>query len=139
MDGFKKFVKTTLYPTCLVFTALIFAFSLLYEIMDFNRAFALTLTALIQFFVFSFILCWSNVLFKDDKMSFVSAHFLHYFVYLINVTISFIFIGQRPNLFGTLVLFSIFYIIGAIIALIVRKSTKKEEPNKKTTYKKQFN
>ena len=93
---------------------------------------------MIEFFVFSLLLCWSNVIFADDKMSFAGAHFLHYFVFLINVTISFIFIGQRGNLVGTLVLFSILYLIGALIALIVRKTTKKKIDDKKPNYKKQF-
>ena len=138
MEGFKKFIKNTLYPACFVFTALIFSVSLLYEIMDFNRSFAITLIALIEFFVFSLILCWSKEIFNDDKMSFAVAHLIHYFVFLFNVVISFIFIGQRGNLVGTLVLFSILYLIGALIALIVRKTTKKKVEDKKPNYKKQF-
>lgn len=138
MDSFKKFIKNTLYPTCFVFTAVIFSVSLLYELMDFNRAFAITLMALIEFFVFSLILCWSKEIFNDDKMSFAAAHFIHYVVFLFNVVISFIFIGKRGNIFGTLVLFSVLYLVGSLIALIVRKTTKKKTVEKKTSYKKQF-
>ncbi|MBQ8254248.1 MAG: hypothetical protein IJY94_01940 [Clostridia bacterium] len=138
MESFKKFVKTTLYPACLIFTALIFAVSLLYELMDFNRSFALTPIALIQFFVFSLILCWSKDIFNDEKMSFATSHFLHYVIFLFNVMISFIFIGQRGNFIGTLVAFSLLYLIGALIALIVRKTTKKKTSSKSSSYKKQF-
>ncbi len=138
MESFKKFVKNTLYPACLVFTALIFSVSLLYEIMDFNRSFALTLMALIQFFVFSLILCWSKEIFNDDNMSFAVAHFIHYVIFLFNVLISFVFIGQRGNFFGTLAAFSLLYLVGALIALIARKTTKKKTADKKTAYKKQF-
>lgn len=138
MEGFKKFVKSTLYPACFVFTLLIFSVSLLYELMDFNRSFALTLIALIQFFVFSLILCWSKDIFNDDKMSFATAHFLHYVIFVFNVMISFIFIGQRGNFFGTLTVFSLLYLIGAIVALIIRKAKKKNSTKKSSAYKKQF-
>ena len=138
MDGFKKFIKNTLYPTCLLFTVMVFSASLLYELMDFNRSFALTMIALIQFFVFSLILCWSKDIFNDKKMSFATSHFLHYVIFIFNVLISFIFIGQRGNFFGTLVAFSLLYLVGALVALIVRKASKKKTVGNKSAYKKQF-
>ena len=138
MEGFKKFVKSTLYPTCLIFTVIVFSFSLMYEIMEFNSSSAYSLIGLIQFFVFSLILCWSKEIFNDDKMSFAAAHFIHYVVFVFNVIISFAFLGQRGNVFGLLVAFSLLYLIGALIALIVRKTAKKKKANKAESYKKQF-
>ena len=139
LDAFKKFLTKTLYPACLVFTAIVFLSSLLFELTEQPSLYAANLLGLIQFFVFSLILCWSNIVFEDEKMSFVGAHFLHYFIFLFNVVVSFIFIGQRGNLFGTLVAFSFLYLVGALIALIVRKIVKKTHPKKKDIqYKKQF-
>lgn len=139
MESFKKFVKNTLYPTCLIFTAIVFTFSLLFELTEKPTLYATNLISLIQFFVFSLILCWSKEIFNDEKMSFAGAHFIHYVIYLFNVLISFIFIGQRQNVFGTLLAFSLLYLVGALVALIVRKTTKKKISNKKSSsYKKQF-
>ncbi len=138
LEGFKKFVKTTLYPACLIFTAIVFFFSLMYELVDVNRSSAYNLISLIQFFVFSLILCWSKELFNDDKMSFAAAHFIHFVVFLLNVIISFIFIGQMTNFFGILAAFSLLYLVGAIVALIIRRATKKKKVTKKANYKKQF-
>ncbi len=106
--------------------------------MDFNRSFAVTLIALIQFFVFSLILCWSKEIFNDDKMSFVAAHFIHYAIFLFNVLVSFVFIGQMQNVFGILFAFSLLYLVGAFIAMIVRKTTKRKTNAKGSSYKKQF-
>ena len=138
MDGFKKFLNKTLYPACLIFTAIVFFFSLMYELMEFNSSSAYNLISLIQFFVFSLILCWSSEIFNDDKMSFTTAHFVHYVVFLLNVIISFIFIGQITSFFGILAAFSLLYLIGAIVALIIRKAKKKKKATKKANYKKQF-
>lgn len=138
MDGFKKFLNKTLYPACLVFTAIVFTFSLFFELAEKPTLYATNLLSLIQFFVFSLILCWSKEIFNDEKMSFATAHFVHYVVFLLNVIISFIFIGQMTNFFGILAAFSLLYIIGAVVALIVRKATNKKKITKKANYKKQF-
>ena len=139
MESFKKFTKDILYPACAICTALCFLFSFLYEILDFDSPFALTLIALIQFFVFSLILSWSNQLFKVKDLSFSLAHFLHYVIFVLNVIASFCFIGQKSNPFGIIVAFSLFYLTSALIALIIRKIAKKNGAGKKDApYKKQF-
>ena len=138
MEGFKKFVKNILYPACFIFTVIVFAFSVLNALMDFTMPYVLTPKTLLPFIVFSLILSWSNEVFRNRKMSFAAAHFLHYIIFLFNVLISFIILEQRQNAVGTLIAFSILYLIGALVALIVRKVTPKKPEAKKTTYKKQF-
>ncbi len=139
MEGFKKFVKEILYPACLIFTLIVFAFSAAYEIADLYKASAYSIMGLIRFFVFSLVLSWSRMVFKDEKMSFAGAHFLHYIIFLVNVSVSFVVLGRMNNFFGVLVVFSILYGLGAIVALIVRRISKKHQSEKKkANYKKQF-
>ncbi|MBQ7779342.1 MAG: hypothetical protein IJ404_02505 [Clostridia bacterium] len=138
MEGFKKFVKNILYPACFIFTVIIFMFSVLNALMDFNMPYVLTPKTLLPFILFSLILSWSNEIFRSRKMSFPAAHFIHYIIYLLNVLISFVILEQRQNVFGNLIVFSILYLIGALVALIVRKVSSKKTEEKKTPYKKQF-
>ena len=138
MERFKKFVNNILYPACFIFTVIVFAFSVLNALMDFSMPYVLTPKTLLPFIVFSLILSWSNEVFRNRKMSFPAAHFIHYIIFLFNVLISFIILEQRQNVVGTLIAFSILYLIGALVALIVRKVSPKKPEEKKTTYKKQF-
>ncbi len=138
MEGFKKFVKNTLYPACFIFTVIIFMFSVLNALMDFSMPYVLTPKTLLPFMLFSLILSWSYEIFRNRKMSFPAAHFIHYIIYLFNVLISFVILEQRQNVIGNLIVFSILYLIGALVALIVRKVSPKKPEEKKTTYKKQF-
>ncbi len=139
LEKIKKFIKDILYPACLVFTLIVFSFSAMYEVMGFSSTSAYSIVGLIQFMLFSLVLCWSREVFKSENMSFSGAHFLHYGIYLINVTVSFTILGQRSSFFADLIAFSLLYAVGAIIALIVRKITKKhKKAQKKANYKKQF-
>lgn len=138
MEGIKKFVKNTIYPACFVFTLILLASSLLHLLLYLSVPLTFKPILLCQFFLFSFFLSWSNIVFKDKKMSFAGAHLLHYAIFLFNVFISFVLFVPDRNIFVTLFVFSFLYLLGALVALIVRKVTSKKEAKKKTRYKKQF-
>lgn len=138
MEGIKKFVKNTIYPACFIFTLILLVSSLIHALFSLSVPLIFKPVSLFQFFLFSFLLSWSSIVFKDKKMSFVGAHFLHYAIFLLNVFVSFILFDTKRNIFVTLLVFSVFYLVGALVALIVRKVSPKKPDEKKTSYKKQF-
>lgn len=139
MEEFKKFVKDILYPACLIFTLIIFFFSLIFEteVLKLTSSSAYSLIGVIRFFLFSLIMSWSRKIFDIPKISRAKAHFLHYLIFLGNVTVVFVIMGGMTRFFGAIVAFSILYLIGALIAAIIRKLTHKDV-KPKPEYKKQF-
>ncbi len=139
MEEFKKFVREILYPACLIFTLIIFFFSLIFEteVLKLTSSSAYSLIGVIRFFLFSLILSWSRKVFDIPKISRAKAHFLHYLIFLGNVTVVFVIMGGMTNFLGANIVFSLLYIVGALIAAITRKLTHKDSKNK-TEYKRQF-
>lgn len=139
MEEFKKFVREILYPACLIFTLIIFFFSLIFEteVLKLTSSSAYSLIGVIRFFLFSLILSWSRKVFDIPKMSRAKAHFLHYLIFLGNVTVVFVIMGGMTKFIGAIIVFSLLYLIGALIAAIIRKLTHKNEKPKQE-YKRQF-
>lgn len=139
LEGFKKFVKDILYPACLIFTVIIFFFSLIFEtdVLKLTVSSTYSLIGVIRFFLFSLILSWSRKVFDIPKISRAKAHFLHYLIFLGNVTVVFVIMGGMTKFIGAIIVFSLLYLIGTLIEVIIRRLTHKNEKPKQE-YKRQF-
>ncbi len=138
LEAAKKFFKEVLYPACFVFTLIIFIFTLMLEADAFQLTGSFTLAGLIQFFAFSLIFSWSNKIYSIPKMSRPKKHLLHYASFLLNVTLSFVILGNRGRLIGTLIVFSLLYLAVFIIYAIVRMICRKITATNKKEYKKLY-
>lgn len=138
LEAAKKFVKEVLYPACLIFTIVIFIFTVMLESSALEISGSFTIAGLIQFFAFSLIFSWSNKIYSVKKMSRAKKHLLNYAAFLLNVTVSFVILGNRGKLFGTLIVFSLLYLVISLIYAVIRAITKKIGAKGKNEYKKLY-
>lgn len=138
MESFKKFVNTILYPAGLIFTAIVFTFSLMYEIAGLNGSPVYNLTDHILFAVFSLIFSWTLQIFKIKNIKYVKALFLNFLCFLADAFFVFTILGGKKNTGGMLIIFTAVYVVFAIVFSIARKLESKSAPSKKNQYKKMF-
>lgn len=134
----RKFVNEILYPACLIFTIIIIIFTVMLEVDAFQIKGSFTLAGLIQFLVFSLLFSWSNKIYSIPKMSRAKKHLLNYAAFLLNVTVSFVILGNRGGLMGILIVFTILYLTVSIIYALIRSIYRKIASSKNTEYKKLY-
>lgn len=140
MEAIKKFIKDVIYPASLIFTFIVFFFSTVYELMEFEGRSSYRLLELFEFYVLSLIIAYALKIFKIKGISFGSALLLHYLVSAVSTIIVFSMLANKGKIGAVIIIVSAVYIPCSLIAAAVHKYTKHEEDKKsgKNKYVRQF-
>lgn len=138
MKPLKKFINEILYPACLTFSVIVFAFSMFSEIAGLNNKFSYNLSDLILFMIFSLIFSWSLKVFRTKKLSFPKALALNFLCYIADTFVVFAILGGKKNFAGMFIVFTLYYILFAIVFAVARRLTNDADSPKKSEYKKMF-
>lgn len=143
MKPFNKFLNTVLYRSTLIFTFIVFFFSLMYELLGFEGSSTHGIADLILFYLFSLILSYSFKVFEQKSLNYFTALLIHYVITVLDAIFMFSLLGNKGRVGSVLIVVTVIYILCSAIAGIIRMIFPQniEQPSKeksKSTYKKQF-
>ncbi len=138
MNTVKQIVRRVVFPACMIYTLISLVFSAIASTG--NPNFAPTFSSLGLFLAFSVLIALCNMILRIQKWNLLLRLFLHYGSVMISIYLLLFFASGQTGNTGAMmilgVLFTVIYLLFAVIYATVRRATAKEKPEK---YKKQFN
>ena len=143
MKSFNKFFNEVLYRSTLIFTLIVFFFSLMHELLGFEGSSTHGIADLILFYLFSFVLSYSFKVFEHKSLKYFSALIIHYIITVFDAIFMFSLLGKKGKVAAVIIIVTVIYILCAAVAGIIRRlirnsiETSSKEKSK-SSYKKQF-